>query len=53
VGVVVDAELVGHGEQQRVGGRDRLVLLELLDKGRAKRRLRAAALMNILARHVR
>ena len=32
VGVVVDAELVGHGEQQRVGGCDRLVLLELLDQ---------------------
>jgi hypothetical protein len=28
VGVVVDAELVGHGEQQRVGGCDRLVLLD-------------------------
>ena len=32
VGVVVDAELVGHGVQQRVGGCDRLVLLELLDQ---------------------
>ncbi len=32
VGVVVDAELAGHGEQQRVGGCDRLVLLELLDQ---------------------
>jgi Protein of unknown function (DUF2867) len=30
VGVVVDAELAGHGEQERVGGCDRLVLLELL-----------------------
>jgi len=29
VGVEVDAELVGHGMQQRVGGCDRLVLLEL------------------------
>src|SRR5690349_19081911 len=32
VGVVVDAELVGHGEQQRIGGCDRFVLLELLDQ---------------------
>jgi signal transduction histidine kinase len=32
VSVVVDAKLVGHGEQERVGGRDRLVLLELLDQ---------------------
>jgi len=32
VGVVVDAELVGHGEQQRVGGCGRLVFLELLDQ---------------------
>src|SRR6201996_2183760 len=32
VGVVVDAELVRHGEQQRVGGCDRFVLLELLDQ---------------------
>jgi AcrR family transcriptional regulator len=32
VGVVVDAELVRHGEQQRVGSCDRLVLLELLDQ---------------------
>ena len=32
MGVVVDAELAGHGEQQRVGGCDRLVLLELLDQ---------------------
>ena len=29
VGVVVDAQLVGHGEQQRVSGGDRLVLGEL------------------------
>ena len=28
----VDAELVGHGEQQRVGLGDRLVLLQLLDQ---------------------
>ena len=32
VGVVVDAELVGHGEQQRVGLGDGLVLVELLDQ---------------------
>ena len=32
VGVVVDAELVRHGQQQRVGRRDRLVLRELLDQ---------------------
>lgn len=32
VGVVVDAELIGHGKQERVGGCDRLVLLELLDQ---------------------
>ena len=39
VRVVVDAELVGHGEQQRVGGGDRLVLGELLRRaGRARRR---------------
>jgi hypothetical protein len=30
VGVEVDAELVGHGMQQRVGGCDRLILLELV-----------------------
>src|SRR5580658_1913352 len=32
VGVVVDPELVGHGEQERVGFGDGLVLLELLDQ---------------------
>ena len=32
VGVVVDAELIGHRQEQRVGFRDRLVLSELLDK---------------------
>jgi len=32
VGVVVDPELVGHGQQQRVGFRDAFVLLELLDE---------------------
>ena len=32
VGVVVDAKLVGHGEQQRVGLGDRFVFLELLDQ---------------------
>src|SRR4051812_561030 len=31
VGVVVDAELVGDGEQQGAGGCDRLVLLQPLD----------------------
>ena len=32
VGVVVDAELIGHGQQQRVGLGDGLVLLQLLDQ---------------------
>src|SRR4029079_7988040 len=32
VGVVLDAELAGHGEQQRVRGGDRLVLRELGDQ---------------------
>ena len=32
VGVVVDAELVRHGQQQGIGFGDRLVLLELLDQ---------------------
>ena len=32
VSVVVDAQLVRHGEQQRVGFRDRFVLPELLDQ---------------------
>ena len=32
MGVVGDAELVGDGEQQRVGFRDRLVLPELFDQ---------------------
>src|SRR5579862_638364 len=32
--VVVDAELIGHREQQRIGFRDRLVLLELFDQVR-------------------
>jgi lysophospholipase L1-like esterase len=42
VGVVVDAELVGHGEQQRVGGCDRLVLFKLLDQHIRLGRVRAA-----------
>ncbi len=33
MGVVVDAELIGDGEQEGVGGGDRLVLLELGDEG--------------------
>ena len=32
VGVVIDAELVGHRQQQRVGFGDGFVLLELFDK---------------------
>ena len=32
VGVVVDAELVRHGQEQRVGGGDRLVLGQLADE---------------------
>ena len=32
MGVVIDAELVGHREQQRVGFGDGLVFLELLDQ---------------------
>jgi hypothetical protein len=32
VSVVVDAELIGHGQQQRVGLRDSLVLSELRDE---------------------
>jgi hypothetical protein len=32
VGVVLDAELVGDGQQQRVGGSDGLVLLQLLNE---------------------
>ena len=32
MGVVVDAELVGDGQQQRVGLGDRFVLLQLLDQ---------------------
>ena len=32
VGIVVDAELIGHGQQQRVGLGDAFVLLELLDE---------------------
>jgi hypothetical protein len=42
VGVVVDPDLVGHGEQQRVGGCDRLVLLELSDQQVRLRRIRPA-----------
>ena len=30
--VVVDAELVGHGQEERIGRRDRFVLGELLDQ---------------------
>jgi len=33
MGVVVDAKLVGDGQEQRVGFRDGLVLLQLFDKG--------------------
>ena len=33
MGVVVDAQLVGHGEEQRIGFGDRFVLLELFDQG--------------------
>ena len=32
VGVVVDAELVGHGQEQRVGLGDGFVLLQLIDQ---------------------
>src|ERR1017187_9387750 len=32
VGVVVDAELVGHGQEQRVGLGDGLILLQLIDQ---------------------
>src|SRR5262245_33555053 len=33
VGVVVDTELIGNSQEQRVGLRDGFVLRELLDKG--------------------
>jgi hypothetical protein len=42
VGVVIDTELIRHGQQQRVGFRNRLVLLELLDEGVRLGRVAAA-----------
>jgi hypothetical protein len=32
MGVVIDAQLVGHRQQQRIGLGDRLVALQLLDQ---------------------
>ena len=40
--VVGDAELIGHGQQQRVGLGDGFVLPELLDKGVRLGRVAAA-----------
>src|ERR1035437_2239893 len=42
MGIVVDAELIGHGQQQRIGFRDGFVLLELFDKNIRLRRVAAA-----------
>ena len=42
MGVVGDAELIGHGKKQRIGLGDRLVLPELLDQHVGFRRITPA-----------